>query len=547
MTLQLTPQTAPDRPADASAPMAATAAPPVSVVILTYNEEANLADCLRSCAWCDDVHVLDSGSTDRTCEIAREMGATVHTHPFTSFGDQRNWAIDHVGHKYDWVFHLDADERFTPELIAEMRQVLAKVPREAGFYVPHQMMFMGRWLRHAEGGYPIYQMRLFHRGRMRFRDYGHGQREDTTGRVGLLHKPYLHFNFSKGLEEWIEKHNRYSTLEARQVFESQRSARDADDSPFGNAVERRRFFKSKVYPKLPLKWIGRFVWMYFLRLGFLDGRPGLHYCLLVCSYDLFTSLKLAELKREAAGQTERAHTPALTAPPPAASRAGREPPPALHRVNGNGEARAAAGTELTDGTRDGAAEAGTDARPLPFEQRLAVRESSPWTLREKLGRVLWMMVRAAFFRPSFHNWYGWRRGLLRCFGARIGRGVRIRPTAHVEIPWNLEIGDGAAVGDHAILYSLGRIRIGRLATISQYAHLCAGTHDYTRPAFPLLRPPIVIGDEAWVAADAFVGPGVTVGDRSIVGARATVVKNVPPDQIVAGNPARFIKKRDLKR
>src|SRR3954470_4658045 len=127
--------------------------PPVSVVILTYNEEVNIADCLRSCDWCDDVHVVDSGSTDRTADVARGMGAAVHVHPFVSFGDQRNWAIDHVAHKYDWVFHLDADERFTPELVAEMRQVLAKDPREAGFYVPHQMMFMGRWLRHAEGGY----------------------------------------------------------------------------------------------------------------------------------------------------------------------------------------------------------------------------------------------------------------------------------------------------------------------------------------------------------------------------------------------------------
>src|SRR5690349_22231261 len=93
--------------------------PPVSVVVLTVNEEVNIADCLRSCAWSDDVHVVDSGSTDRTCGIAREMGATVHVHPFESFGLQRNWAIDHIRHKHDWVFHLDADERFTPELVAE--------------------------------------------------------------------------------------------------------------------------------------------------------------------------------------------------------------------------------------------------------------------------------------------------------------------------------------------------------------------------------------------------------------------------------------------
>src|SRR5688572_16403049 len=219
---------------------------PVSVVILTYNEETNIADCLRSCAWCDDVHVVDSGSTDRTCEIAREMGAHVHIHPFKSFGDQRNWAIDSIDHKHDWVFHLDADERFTPELVGEMRQVLADHPGDAGFYVPHKLMFMGRWLRYAEGGYPIYQMRLFHKARMRFHDYGHGQREATTGRVGMLHRPYLHFNFSKGLDDWIDKHNRYSALEAAEAFALLSGKATDAHSAFGNAVERRRFFKARI-------------------------------------------------------------------------------------------------------------------------------------------------------------------------------------------------------------------------------------------------------------------------------------------------------------
>ncbi len=193
---------------------------PVSVVILTRDEEPNIEACLLSCTWCDDVHVVDSGSTDQTCQIAERLGAKVHHHPFTTFGEQRNWAIDHIEHKYEWVFHLDADERFTPELVAEIAAVIATAPPEAGFYVPHKLMFMGRWLRYAEGGYPIYQMRFFHRQRMRFRDYGHGQRESTSGRIGVLHRPYLHFNFSKGLDEWIDKHNRYSALEAREAFDA---------------------------------------------------------------------------------------------------------------------------------------------------------------------------------------------------------------------------------------------------------------------------------------------------------------------------------------
>lgn len=493
---------------------------PVSVVILTRDEELNIEACLLSCAWCDDIHVVDSGSTDQTCQIAERLGAKVHHHPFTSFGEQRNWAIDHIEHKYEWVFHLDADERFTPELAAEIAAVIAAGPSEAGFYVPHKLMFMGRWLRYAEGGYPIYQMRFFHRQRMRFRDYGHGQRESTSGRIGVLHRPYLHFNFSKGLDEWIDKHNRYSALEAREAFETLSGKNNGDRFAFGSAVARRRFFKARIYPRLPGTWLGRFVWMYVLRLGFLDGLAGLHYCLLMSTYDLFTSLKLAELRRKARGQEEqRTQTPIHIELPatPGASAAttvpvsAERPPAAVHRAG------------------DGSI--------------VIQKEESPWSMREKIGRVLWMLVQATLFRRSFHNWYLWRRVLLRCFGAKIGKNVRVRPTVRVEIPWRLDIDSDVAIGDFAILYSLGTIRIGRGATISQYAHLCAGTHDYTKPEFPLVCPPITIGEDCWVAADAFVGPDVTIGDRAIVGARATVVKDVPAGQIVGGNPARVLKQR----
>ena len=179
----------------------------------------------------------------------------------------------------------------------------------------------------------------------------------------------------------------------------------------------------------------------------------------------------------------------------------------------------------------------------PAEPPRARHQSSPWPLRDKVRRVAWMFVRALLFRPSFHNWYAWRRFLLRAMGARIGRGVRVRPTVRIEMPWHLDIGDETVVGDYAILYSLGTIRLGRQVTVSQYAHLCAGTHDHTDPTFPLLTPPVTVEDGAWVATDAFVGPGVTVGARAVVAARATVVKDVPPDQIWAGNPARFIKPR----
>jgi putative colanic acid biosynthesis acetyltransferase WcaF len=173
-------------------------------------------------------------------------------------------------------------------------------------------------------------------------------------------------------------------------------------------------------------------------------------------------------------------------------------------------------------------------------------QASVWSTRDKVRRVAWMVVRAILFRPSFHNWYGWRRFVLRLMGAKVGAGARVRETVRIEIPWNLEIGNDTVVGHEAILYSLGRIRLGRKVTISQYAHLCAGTHDQSDPTFPLLTPPVTVEDGAWVAADAFVGPGVTVGAWAVVGARSTVVKDVPAGQIWAGNPAKFIKPREMK-
>lgn len=172
----------------------------------------------------------------------------------------------------------------------------------------------------------------------------------------------------------------------------------------------------------------------------------------------------------------------------------------------------------------------------------ANRQARKWSRRELTGRLFWGVVHP-LFRWSPRLLWGWRRFLLRCFGADVGRGVRIFPTVVVMIPWNLTIGEEATIGDGVILYALGPIRIGRQATVSQFAHLCAGTHDLTRHDFPLVKSPISIGDGAWICADAFVGPGVEVGELAIVGARGVAIKNVPARAIVAGNPAKILSKR----
>lgn len=165
----------------------------------------------------------------------------------------------------------------------------------------------------------------------------------------------------------------------------------------------------------------------------------------------------------------------------------------------------------------------------------ANRRARKWGHRTQIGRVLWALCRP-LFRLSPRPLWVWRAWLLRAFGAGVGRHVHIYPTVRITMPWNLQIGNHAAIGDAAILYALGPIRIGDRATISQYAHLCTGTHDLTDPARALIHEPIHIGADAWVCADAFVGPGVRIGDGAILGARAVAMKNLPAGAKGIGNP-----------
>lgn len=173
----------------------------------------------------------------------------------------------------------------------------------------------------------------------------------------------------------------------------------------------------------------------------------------------------------------------------------------------------------------------------------ANRRARKWTGRELAARAAWEIVQP-LFRFSPRIVWGWRRGMLRLFGARIGRNVHVHPTVAVTIPWNLRVEDFAAIGDGVRIYNLGLVTIGRSATLSQGVHLCAGTHDYTRPDLPLIKAEIHVGEGAWVCADAFVGPGVTVASHAIVGARAVTMRDVPAWTIVAGNPARPIRRRE---
>ncbi len=180
---------------------------------------------------------------------------------------------------------------------------------------------------------------------------------------------------------------------------------------------------------------------------------------------------------------------------------------------------------------------------LPDQPEFERAGVSPYTTREKVGRVLWNYLGQTLFGLTFHNWYGLRRRLLTLFGARLGRTVRVRSSARIEQPWNLTIGENSSVGDRAIIYCLGPVTIGSNVSISQGAHVCAGTHDFSQPSMPLLRPPIFIEDYAWIAADAFVGPNVRVGEGAILGARGCAMKHLDPWTIYSGNPARPLRER----
>lgn len=171
------------------------------------------------------------------------------------------------------------------------------------------------------------------------------------------------------------------------------------------------------------------------------------------------------------------------------------------------------------------------------------RTSRKWTRKELVGRVLWEAIGSKIFALTPRPFWGMRRVILRLFGAKVGQDVHIFPSVRIAIPWNLEIDRFASLGDRAIIYNLGQISIGERATVSQHAHLCAGTHDYQAKEFDLLKPPITIGSEAWICTDAFIGPGVKIGRRAIVAARGVVVRDVEDSIIVAGNPAKFIKQR----
>ena len=267
----------------------------ISIVILTKNEEQDLPMALNSVTWSDDVHILDSGSTDNTLEIAKQYGCKISSNPFKSFGQQRNFALDKMEIKHDWILFLDADEVVTEAFKKAMFDAIEQADDQtAGFYCCWKMMLEDTWLKHCDN-FPKWQFRLMKKGMARFTDFGHGQKEsDVKGTIKYLKEPYLHYGFSKGWTQWIDRHNRYASQEA--------VARLENRPPFANiftknASKRNPALKSWL-SRLPGCPFLRFFQAYIISLGFLEGTPGFIYCTNMSYYEFLIQIKMRELKKK---------------------------------------------------------------------------------------------------------------------------------------------------------------------------------------------------------------------------------------------------------
>ena len=269
----------------------------ISVVILTLNEEVNLAGCLESVRWCDDVVVLDSFSSDATVEIAARYGARVVKRAFDDYASQRNHALS-LEYRHSWLLMLDADERVPVELQREMQAaVSAATPAVALFRMRRKDHLFGRWIR-GSSGYPTWFGRLMRIGKVRF-ERAFNEESHPDGEVRELESHLLHYPFNKGFAAWIEKHDRYSTMEAEIRLAGENNARAADLFS-GDPMARRRALKATLY-RMPGRPLVVFIALYFFRGGLIEGRAGLTFSLLRAWYEYMIDCKYFELQRRARG------------------------------------------------------------------------------------------------------------------------------------------------------------------------------------------------------------------------------------------------------
>ncbi|HJT19697.1 MAG TPA: glycosyltransferase family 2 protein [Nitrospira sp.] len=273
----------------------------LSVLILTLNEEENLPTCLQSLQWCDDIVVLDSFSSDRTVDIAADAGARVIQRRFDSWDAHQNWAMEHITFKYPWVYYSDADETVPPDLRDEMRAVV-RDPRvgHAAYRLRYKNFFCNRWIRHC-GIYPVWVLRLFRPQAVRWERLVNPV-PIVRGSIGELNGHFHHYSFRKGYEAWFHKHNKYSSQEALEGMKIEdRGVRDwSGIFSLKDASRRRRAMKELSF-RLPCRPLFRFLYMYVVRLGLLDGIAGFRYCRLLAIYEYMIVLKTQEYAQRERG------------------------------------------------------------------------------------------------------------------------------------------------------------------------------------------------------------------------------------------------------
>ncbi len=266
----------------------------ISILVLTLNEENNLPSCLDTVKWSDDIHVLDSYSSDRTVDIAKNYGAKVWFRKFDSFAQHQNWALDNISFKYPWVFYLDADERATPALAFAMQRAVSDPHENVAFKMQRRDFFLNTWLKHVQ--MTAFYDRLFRPERMRYERLGHCVSK-PVGPVGVISGYLDHFPFSKGMSDWVNRHNFYSTQEAQQIVLNRASGKAVSLSGLfssQDANERRRHLK-ELYYRMPMRPLIKFLVMFILKRGFMDGAAGFTYSVLMAFYELLIVLKTREL------------------------------------------------------------------------------------------------------------------------------------------------------------------------------------------------------------------------------------------------------------
>ncbi len=256
---------------------------PISILIITGNEEVNIRQVLDNvCGWADQVFVVDSFSTDRTVETAREMGAHVVQNPWRGYAGQKNWALDNLPFRNEWVFILDADEYLSDELKQEISEILAENGRGYdGFQVKWRLIFYGHWIRHC-GWYPGWGLRFFKHRLARYENRPVDEHIILNGKAGECEHEIVHRDLHD-MAYWISKHIRYAQLNAL-AYEQVEKNVGADErikpSLFGSQAQRRRFVKENIWRHLPARGFLFFLYLYVFRLGFLDGRKGLIFCMM---------------------------------------------------------------------------------------------------------------------------------------------------------------------------------------------------------------------------------------------------------------------------